>query len=86
MTVDHVTIIGSIAAVCTTVSFIPQVVKVYKTRETRDLSLLMYVIFSVGVFFWFCYGLLTRSLPIIIANFITLILSLYIVAMKIRRG
>ena len=81
---DHVTLVGSLAAACTTISFVPQVVKVYRTKETRDLSLLMYVIFSAGVFLWFCYGVMTKSLPIMIANFITLIFSLYIVAMKIR--
>ena len=81
---DHVTLVGSLAAACTTISFVPQVVKVYRTKETRDLSLLMYVIFSAGVFLWLCYGVMTKSLPIMIANFITLIFSLYIVAMKIR--
>lgn len=77
-------IVGTIAAVCTTVSFLPQVVKIYRTKHTSDLSLPMYVIFSFGVLMWLCYGFITNSLPIILANAITLILAIYILAAKIK--
>lgn len=81
---DPITFIGSIAALCTTISFLPQVIKVRRTRHTADLSLPMYIIFSLGVLLWTYYGVLTGSWPIMLANTITLGLSLYIVAMKIR--
>ena len=79
-----VNLIASIAGTCTTVSFLPQVIKVYRTRHTKDLSLPMYVIFSLGALLWACYGIAIYSLPVIIANSITFILSLYILAMKLR--
>lgn len=78
----HVGLIGTVAAVCTTISFLPQVIKVYRTKRTSDLSLPMYIIFSIGVFMWMCYGFLTGSLPIILANAITLVFCTYILAMK----
>lgn len=83
---DIVTAVGSIAAFCTTVAFLPQVVKVYRTKHARDLSLPMYIIFSFGVLGWLVYGFLDNSLPIIIANIITLVLALYILGMKVKYG
>ena len=83
---DMVTAVGSVAAFCTTVAFLPQVVKVYKTKSARDLSLPMYVIFSIGVLSWLVYGILDKSLPIIIANIITFVLALYIIGMKVKYG
>lgn len=76
-------IIGAIAAFCTTISFLPQAVKVVKTRDTTSLSLAMYVIFSAGVALWFVYGLLIGDAPIIFANAVTLSLALVILYMKI---
>jgi len=81
-----ITAVGSIAAFCTTVAFLPQVVKVYRTKSARDLSLPMYIIFSLGVMSWLVYGFLDKSLPIIIANIITLVLALYILGMKVKYG
>jgi MtN3 and saliva related transmembrane protein len=78
----RVGLVGMVAAICTTVSFLPQVIKVYRTKHTSDLSLPMYIIFSIGVFMWMCYGFLTGSLPIILANAITLVFCAYILAMK----
>lgn len=73
---------GYIAAVLTTVAFVPQVVLVYKTKDTNSISLLMFVFFSFGLISWATYGILLNQLPIIIANGTTLILSLYILYMK----
>ncbi|MCX5677737.1 MAG: SemiSWEET transporter [Candidatus Omnitrophica bacterium] len=81
---DKLNLIATIAGICTTASFLPQVVKVYHTRHTKDLSLPMYVIFSCGVFLWVYYGVMIQSWPIMIANGTTFILSVYILAMKIR--
>ena len=81
---DRVTLIGIIAAVCTTIAFFPQVYKVYKTNHTQDLSLPMYIIFSTGVLLWFIYGIMIKSLPVILANGITFISAVYILAMIIK--
>lgn len=77
-------IIGYIAAFLTTFSFIPQVVKVIKDRQTRNISLQMYLIFSLGVSLWLVYGILMGSLPIIIANGLTLIFSIIILIFKLK--
>ncbi len=77
-------IIGYLAAVLTTVAFIPQVIKVIKTKNTRDISLLMYIIFVLGILFWELYGILRSDMPIIIANFITLFLASIILIKKMK--
>lgn len=79
-----VKLIGFTAAVLTTVSFLPQAVKVIRTRNTAGISLTMYVVFATGVFLWLVYGLFMHDTPIIFANFITLILSVIILIMKLR--
>jgi MtN3 and saliva related transmembrane protein len=76
-------VIGYIAAILTTVSFVPQVMLVYKTRDTDSISFFMFLIFSIGTFAWGLYGILLEQLPIIVANGITLILALYILYMKV---
>jgi MtN3 and saliva related transmembrane protein len=78
------TLIGLGAALCTTFSFVPQALKVIKTKNTKDLSLGMYVVFVVGVSLWLAYGLLLEDLPMILANVVTLVLSLTILGYKIR--
>lgn len=83
---SRVDIVGIIAGICTTIAFMPQVVRIVRTKHTKDLSLPMYVIFSFGVLSWTCYGFLTNSISIIIANGITFTLSLYILAAKIKYG
>ena len=67
-------IIGLIAAVCTTFAFIPQVIKVWKTKNTKDLSLRMYSIMFIGIILWLVYGIRINSLSIILANVVTAIL------------
>jgi len=81
---DQATLIGMLAAICTTIAFIPQVYKIYKTKHARDLSLPMYILFSVGVLLWLVYGIIINSLPVILANGITFILCLYILAMMVK--
>jgi MtN3 and saliva related transmembrane protein len=78
------TVFGYLAAACTTISFIPQAVKVYKTKSAKDISLGMFSLMTAGVLFWLIYGIMINSLPIIAANAVTLFLSLYILMMKIR--
>lgn len=79
-----VMVIGYIAAICTTCSFVPQVIHILKSRDTRSISLAMYSIFVFGVFLWFIYGVFIQDWPIIIANAITLILASTILTLKIR--
>jgi MtN3 and saliva related transmembrane protein len=83
---DGVTIIGLLAAVVSTVGFAPQVIKVYKTRMTRDLSLGSYIILFSGLFLWFIYGLLLGDVPIISGNAIACAMAAYIVYMKLKHG
>ena len=77
-------IVGFVAAFCTTASFVPQAVKVFKTRRTNDISLGMFLLMSFGVVFWDIYGIIINSAPVIFANSITLVLSVYILIMKIK--
>ena len=76
-------LIGSLAACLTTLSFVPQAWLTFKTRDVSGVSLGMYSVFTVGVALWLAYGLLLRSWPMVIANAITLVLALMILAMKL---
>jgi MtN3 and saliva related transmembrane protein len=76
--------LGLIAGALTTLAFIPQVVKTWKSRHTRDISLGMFAIFSVGVFLWLLYGIRIGAMPIILANVVTLVLALTILVFKLR--
>lgn len=81
-----ITAIGLLAAALTTVSFLPQVVKILKTKHTKAISLLMYVIFATGLLLWLIYGVSIRDLPIILANGVTLILAVIVLILKIKYG
>ena len=81
---DPVTVIGLIAAACTTFAYVPQAVKNIKTKDTKSLSLIMYVIMTVGIVLWLYYGVLKNDLPIIIANTITLLFAGIILILKIK--
>ena len=76
--------IGFFAALCTTIAFVPQAIKVYQTKSTKDISLLMFLIFTVGVLSWLIYGLIINDYPVILANAVTLILCLFILVYKIK--
>ncbi len=76
--------IGFFAAFCTTISFLPQAIKVYKSRSTKDISLYMFLIFTIGTTCWLIYGVIISSVPIILANAITLVLSFFILVYKIK--
>jgi MtN3 and saliva related transmembrane protein len=78
--------VGGIAATLTTCSFIPQVWKVWRTKHTKDISLLMYTLFTFGVALWLIYGILLGAWPIIIANSITLLLAGTVLVLKLRFG
>ena len=78
------TYIGFFAAFCTTIAFLPQAIKVYKTKSTKDISLYMFLIFTIGVLSWLIYGLIINDWPIILANAVTLVLSFFILIYKLR--
>ncbi|RFO97853.1 hypothetical protein DIC66_03750 [Rhodoferax lacus] len=74
--------VGFVAAVSTTLSFVPQVVQSYRSRDVSGISLGMYSFFTFGVALWLVYGLMTRDWPVIVANALTLVLALSILALK----
>ncbi|MDC0654730.1 SemiSWEET transporter [Flavobacteriaceae bacterium] len=79
----NIEIIGLIAAVFTTSSFFPQVVKIWKTKQTKDISTTMYIAMMIGTCFWLAYGLLINSLAIIVANIISGLLVLFVLIFKL---
>jgi len=76
--------IGYLAALCTTLSFVPQAIKTIKTRDTAGISVWMYLIFTLGVFLWFVYGVAIRNYPVMIANAVTFALAATILGFKIK--
>ena len=76
--------IGFLAAIGTTASFIPQALKILKTRDTKSISLSMYVMFVSGVFLWLIYGITKQDIPMMIANGITLVFAGIILYFKIK--
>jgi MtN3 and saliva related transmembrane protein len=76
--------IGYAAATMTTVSFLPQLIRVVKLRSAREISLGMFLIFSAGTFAWLVYGILSHSTPVWMANAVTFVLSMSILILKLR--
>jgi MtN3 and saliva related transmembrane protein len=86
MSATSLNVLGFVAGVLTTAAFVPQVLKLWKTRSARDISLVMYAVFTGGVVLWLVYGIALGSMPIIVANVFTLVLSLAVLLMKLRYG
>ncbi len=76
--------IGFLAAILTTVSFVPQAVHILRTRETGGISLVMYILFTTGIAAWLAYGILIASLPVILSNLVTIVLAGTILTLKAR--
>ncbi|HEY9861724.1 MAG TPA: SemiSWEET transporter [Candidatus Obscuribacterales bacterium] len=81
---DAVTLLGLVAAALTTTAFLPQLLKTWRSKSAKDVSLSMLISFSIGVFLWLIYGVCIQSLPVIIANSVTFILSSINLVLKIR--
>jgi MtN3 and saliva related transmembrane protein len=81
---DTIMLIGYMAGTLTTVSFLPQVIRSWKTKSTHDISFAMLALFGLGMLLWATYGIWINSLPIILANVITFALIIVLLAMKIR--
>ena len=77
-------ILGLVAGLFTTIAFVPQVIKTWKSKHANDISLAMFSIFSSGVALWIVYGVMIGSLPVILANVVTLALALTILALKLH--
>jgi len=81
---SSITIFGMIAGTLTTLAFLPQVIKTWKLKETKDISLWTYLILSIGLFFWMTYGIMLKDFPLIAANSISFFLSCIILFFKIK--
>ena len=80
----HPDVIGGVAAVLTTIAFLPQVLKSWRSGSTRDVSLVMFVILNTGIVLWLLYGLILESRPLIFVNTVTLVLTGTILVLKLR--
>ncbi|MEM2121150.1 MAG: SemiSWEET transporter [Candidatus Woesearchaeota archaeon] len=81
---NFITIIGFLAAACSTISFLPQAIKTIRTKSTKDLSLGTYFLITTGISLWLIYGILLKDLPIITANGIALVFAMTILIMIIK--
>lgn len=81
-----ITYIGLLAGTLTTIAFLPQVLRTWKTRSTKDISLGMFLTFCTGVFLWIVYGSLAADLPVLAANTATFVLASTILVFKFRYG
>lgn len=83
---DLTTLIGLAAGTCTTIAFLPQALKCWRTRSTRDISLSMFLVLVAGVALWLAYGLILGDIPLVAANGVTLLLAGSILVLKLRHG
>jgi len=80
----NIEILGFLAAILTTSAYLPQVYKIWKTKNTESVSLTMYLVMFLGVFLWLIYSLFIKSFPLIVANTLTLLIILIILYFKIN--
>ncbi len=81
---EAATTLGLVAGTLTTVAFFPQVIKTWRSRSAKDISLGMFSLFSAGVFLWLLYGIHIGAMPVVVSNAITLLLALTILLFKLR--
>jgi len=86
MSAELSNLVGYPAAILTTIAFVPQAWHSWRTRDLSGISLPMYALFTLGVAFWLAYGILLGSVPIILANGITLALASLVLILKIRHA
>jgi len=84
MNMNYIEIIGFTAAILTTVSFVPQMIKVIQTRSTGDISLGMFACLTTGIFMWLIYGIFIISIPIIAANLLSFMFNIVILFYKLK--
>ena len=83
---EKIIILGLAAGTLTTISFLPQVIKTWKLKETKDISLWMYILACTGILLWLSYGLLIKDLPLILANSVVLVLASIVLFLKLKYG
>jgi MtN3 and saliva related transmembrane protein len=81
---NYTQILGLVAGACTTIAFLPQVLKTWKSKTAKDLSLGMFSFFCFGVLLWLIYGIMMRDIPVVIANLCTLVLASTLLFFKLR--
>ncbi|MCK2165896.1 MULTISPECIES: SemiSWEET transporter [Thalassospira] len=86
MIMSFETVLGLLAGSLTTIAFLPQVIRTWRTRSTADISLVMFLILCTGIALWLVYGLVRGDWPVIIANGFTLVLASTILFFKLRHG
>jgi len=84
MNTQFIDFLGLIAGTLTTIAFFPQLLKVWKSKSAKDVSLVMMITFCIGIFLWIAYGVAIGAMPIIVTNAVTLALALLILILKIR--
>jgi MtN3 and saliva related transmembrane protein len=82
--VDFISILGFVAGALTTAAYFPQVIRTWRSKSSKDISLPMIALMASGVFLWFLYGLLTQSIPIIAANLVSFVLVLGVLILAVR--
>ncbi len=83
---DIALFVGLVAGTLTTIAFLPQLIHTWQTKSAKDVSLSMFLIFCTGVLLWLIYGFMIQSLPVILANGVTLVLAGAILALKLKHG
>ena len=81
---DPITILGLVAGLLSTLAGLPQIIKIWRTKKTHDISLGMYIILSAGIFLWIAYGIIIKDIPIVLANSVGLVLVLSILVLKLK--
>jgi len=81
---NTIQVLGLVAGSLTTAAFLPQVIKTWKSRSAKDLSLGMFSLFCLGVMLWLIYGIMVRDIPVIVANLLTLLLATTLLFFKLR--
>jgi MtN3 and saliva related transmembrane protein len=81
---NTVTLLGLVAACCTTLSFLPQALKTIRTKDTSSISLHMYALFTFGTLLWLLFGIFSSNMPVTAANFVTLIFAIIILVYKVK--
>ena len=79
-------LLGYVAGVLTTLAFLPQAIKAFRTKSTKDISLTMWLMLTTGIFCWLIYGIQLRAGPIIMANAVSFVLVAAVLVLKIRNG
>ena len=79
-------LIGIIAGMLTTIAFLPQAIKIWRSKSAKDVSLAMFVCFCMGIVLWVIYGIMLGALPVILANVVTLCIAATILVFKLRYG